>query len=119
VTTNRVFFKPDLLAGLTVAVMTIPQAMAYALIAGLPVQYGLYASIVPTVAGCLWGSSSHLISGPTTTVSLVVFITLSTLAKPGSIDYIQLILFLSLLVGLIKMILDLALPWRRTARAAP
>ena len=102
------FFKPDLLAGLTVAVMTIPQAMAYALIAGLPVQYGLYASIVPTIAGCLWGSSSHLISGPTTTVSLVVFSTLSTLAKPGSIDYIQLALFLSLLVGLIKMLLGLA-----------
>ncbi len=102
------FFKPDLMAGLTVAVMTIPQAMAYALIAGLPVQYGLYASIVPTIVGCLWGSSLHLISGPTTTVSLVVFSTLSVLAKPGSIDYIQLALFLSLLVGMTKMVLGFA-----------
>jgi SulP family sulfate permease len=50
------FLKPDLLAGLTVAVMTIPQSMAYALIAGLPVQYGLYASIVPTIVGCLWAA---------------------------------------------------------------
>jgi sulfate permease, SulP family len=102
------FLKPDLMAGLTVAVMTIPQAMAYALIAGLPVQYGLYASIVPTIVGCLWGSSAHLISGPTTTVSLVVFSTLSALAKPGSIDYIQLALYLSLLVGVVKLILGIA-----------
>jgi sulfate permease, SulP family len=102
------FLKPDLLAGLTVAVMTIPQAMAYALIAGLPVQYGLYASIVPTVVGCLWGSSTHLISGPTTTVSLVVFSTLSALTTPGSTYYIQMALFLSLLVGMVKMILGFA-----------
>jgi SulP family sulfate permease len=102
------FLRPDLLAGLTVAVMTIPQAMAYALIAGLPVQYGLYASIVPTIVGCLWGSSAHLISGPTTTVSLVVFSVLSALAVPNSISYIQLALFLSLLVGLIKMLMGFA-----------
>ena len=102
------FLRPDLLAGLTVAVMTIPQAMAYALIAGMPVQYGLYASIVPTIVGCLWGSSSHLISGPTTTVSLVVFSVLSTMAVPNSIHYIQLALFLSLLVGLVKMLMGFA-----------
>ena len=105
---NTRFLKPDLLAGLTVAVMTIPQAMAYALIAGLPVQYGLYASIMPTIIGCLWGSSAHLISGPTTTVSLVVFSTLGTLARPGSMDYIQLALYLSLLVGAVKLILGMA-----------
>jgi sulfate permease, SulP family len=105
---KRRFLKPDLQAGLTVAVMTIPQAMAYALIAGLPVQYGLYASIVPTIVGCLWGSSAHLISGPTTTVSLVVFSTLGVLAKPGGMDYIQLALYLSLLVGVIKLILGIA-----------
>ena len=102
------FLRPDLLAGLTVAVMTIPQAMAYALIAGMPVQYGLYASIVPTIIGCLWGSSAHLISGPTTTVSLVVFGVLSTMAVPHSIHYIQLALYLSLLVGLVKMLMGFA-----------
>ncbi|MGA8178938.1 MAG: SulP family inorganic anion transporter [Desulfobacterales bacterium] len=102
------FLRPDLLAGLTVAVMTIPQSMAYALIAGMPVQYGLYASIVPTIVGCLWGSSAHLISGPTTTVSLVVFSVLSALAVPNSISYIQLALFLSLLVGLVKMLMGFA-----------
>jgi len=102
------FLKPDLLAGLTVAVMTIPQSMAYALIAGLPVQYGLYASIVPTIVGCLWGSSAHLISGPTTTVSLVVFSVLKSVAEPNSISYIQLALFLSLLVGLVKILMGFA-----------
>ncbi len=102
------YLRPDLLAGLTVAVMTIPQAMAYALIAGLPVQYGLYASIVPTIVGCLWGSSAHLISGPTTTVSLVVLSVLSALAAPNSMSYIQLALYLSLLVGLIKMLMGFA-----------
>jgi SulP family sulfate permease len=102
------FFKPDLFAGLTVAVVAVPQSMAYALIAGLPVEYGLYASIMPTIVGCLWGSSAHLITGPTTTASLVVFSTLSPLADPGTPDYIQLALLLSLLVGLVKIMMGLA-----------
>jgi SulP family sulfate permease len=105
---GRPQIKADLLAGLTVAVVTVPQSMAYALIAGLPVQYGLYASIVPTIVGCLWGSSAHLISGPTTTVSLVVFSTLHDLALPGSPDYVGLVLFLSLLVGALKIAMGMA-----------
>jgi SulP family sulfate permease len=102
------FLKPDLIAGLTVAVVAVPQSMAYALIAGLPVEYGLYASIVPTIVGCLWGSSAHLITGPTTTASLVVFSTLSVLAAPGGPDYIQLALLLSLMVGLVKIAMGVA-----------
>ena len=76
--------RADLAAGLTVAVVAVPQSMAYALIAGLPVQYGLYASILPTVAASLWGSSAHLVTGPTTAVSLVVLGALSPLAAPGT-----------------------------------
>ncbi len=72
------------------AVVALPQSMAYAIIAGLPVEYGLYASIVPTIIGCLWGSSAHLITGPTTTASLVVFSALSSIARPGSLPYIEL-----------------------------
>jgi len=102
------FLKPDLIAGLTVAVVAVPQSMAYALIAGLPVEYGLYASIVPTIVGCLWGSSAHLITGPTTTASLVVFGTLSVLAAPGGAHYIQLALLLSLMVGLVKIAMGVA-----------
>jgi len=105
---GRPHIKADLFAGLTVAVVAVPQSMAYALIAGLPVQYGLYASIVPTIVGCLWGSSAHLITGPTTTVSLVVFSTLHNLAPPGSPEYVGLVLFLSLLVGVLKIAMGMA-----------
>ncbi len=105
---RRRFFKADLMAGLTVAVVAVPQSMAYALIAGLPVQYGLYASIVPTMVGCLWGSSAQLITGPTTAASLVVFSALSPLAAPSSAAYIQLALFLSFLVGAIKIVMGMA-----------
>lgn len=97
------YIKADLFAGLTVAVVAVPQSMAYALIAGLPVQYGLYASIVPTIVGCLWGSSAHLITGPTTAVSLVVFSSLSPLARPDTAAYLELALFLAMLVGVIQI----------------
>jgi SulP family sulfate permease len=100
--------RADLFAGLTVAVVALPQSMAYALIAGLPVQYGLYASIVPAVVGSLWGSSAHLITGPTTAVSLVVFSTLSDLAAPGSAAYLELAFFLALMIGLVQIVMGLA-----------
>lgn len=102
------YIKADLFSGLTVAVVAIPQSMAYALIAGLPVQYGLYASIVPTIVGCLWGSSAHLITGPTTAVSLVVFSSLSPMAPHGSAAYLQLAFFLALMVGVIQIGMGLA-----------
>jgi SulP family sulfate permease len=105
---KRRFIKPDVFAGLTVAVVAVPQSMAYALIAGLPVQFGLYASIVPTIIGCFWGSSAHLVTGPTTAVSLVVFSALSPLAEPGSPAYIQLAFLLALMVGAVQIIMGLA-----------
>jgi SulP family sulfate permease len=100
--------RADVVAGLTVAVVAVPQSMAYALIAGLPVQYGLYASIIPTIAACLWGSSSHLITGPTTTVSLVVFTTLAGLAQVGTPHYLELAFLLALIVGAIQIGMALA-----------
>jgi SulP family sulfate permease len=105
---GRRFIKADLFAGLTVAVVAVPQSMAYALIAGLPVQYGLYASIVPTIIGCLWGSSAHLITGPTTAVSLVVFSSLSTLAQPDSTLYIEYAFIMALMVGVVQIAMGLA-----------
>ena len=105
---RRNHIKADLFAGLTVAVVAVPQSMAYALIAGLPVQYGLYASIVPTIVGCLWGSSAHLITGPTTAVSLVVFSSLSPLAQVGSTGFIALALILALMVGIVQIAMGLA-----------
>ena len=105
---GRRFIKADLFAGLTVAVVAVPQSMAYALIAGLPVQYGLYASIVPTIIGCLWGSSAHLITGPTTAVSLVVFSSLSPLAQPDTALYIEFAFFMALMVGVTQIAMGLA-----------
>ncbi len=105
---NRYYFKVDLFAGLTVAVVALPQSMAYAMIAGLPVQYGLYASIIPTIIGCLWGSSAQLITGPTTTASLVVFSALSSIANPGSNIYIELAFLLAAMAGLIRLVLGAA-----------
>ena len=105
---RRSYIRADLFAGLTVAVVAVPQSMAYALIAGLPVQYGLYASIVPTIVGCLWGSSAHLITGPTTAVSLVVFSSLSPLATPESAAFVQLAFMLALMVGIVQIAMGLA-----------
>lgn len=103
----RRHLKGDLVAGLTVAVVAIPQSMAYALIAGLPVQYGLYASVVPTLAACLWGSSAHLVTGPTTAVSLVVFTTLSGVTAPGDPSWVEHALVLALLVGVLQVTMGL------------
>jgi len=105
---RRPHFQADLIAGLTVAVVALPQSMAYALIAGLPVQYGLYASIVPTLAACLWGSSAHLITGPTTAVSLVVFSALKNLAPPGTPAFIELAFWLAGFVGVIQIVMGAA-----------
>jgi SulP family sulfate permease len=100
--------RADAFAGLTVAVVALPQSMACALIAGLPVEYGLYASIVPTIIGCLWGSSAQLITGPTTTASLLVFSALSGMAAPGSADYIKLALLLAAMAGAIRLAMGIA-----------
>jgi SulP family sulfate permease len=89
----------DLLAGLTVAVVLIPQAMAYAMLAGLPAHYGLYAAAVTPAVAALWGSLRQLATGPIAILSLLVFTTLSPLTEPGSPRYVELALLLSLLVG--------------------
>ncbi len=100
--------RADFFAGLTNAVIVLPQGVAYALIAGLPPEYGLYAAIVPAIIAALFGCSWHLISGPTAALSIVVFTTLSPLAEPGSAEFIQLALTLTLLAGLFQLALAIA-----------
>jgi sulfate permease, SulP family len=100
--------KHDALAALTGAVIVLPQALAFATIAGLPPQYGLYAAVVPAVVAALWGSSWHLVSGPTTALSVLVLATLSPLAEPGTQRYIELALALSLMVGAMQLAMGLA-----------
>ncbi|MDX1595027.1 MAG: SulP family inorganic anion transporter [Gammaproteobacteria bacterium] len=104
---DRTTLRADLMAGLTGAAVVPPQGVAFALIAGLPPVYGLYAAMVPPVVAGLFGSSMHLVSGPTTAISIVVFSTLSPLAAPGSAEYVQLALTLAFLAGLIQLALGL------------
>ncbi|GAB4288439.1 MAG: SulP family inorganic anion transporter [Thiohalomonadaceae bacterium] len=105
---NRDSARADLLAGLTGAVIVLPQGVAFATIAGLPPEYGLYAAMVPAVIAALWGSSWHLVSGPTTAISIVVFASLSPLAEPGSADFVRLAITLAFLVGLLQLVMALA-----------
>lgn len=100
-------FKNDAVAGLTGMVIVLPQAVAFAMIAGLPPEYGLYAAMIPTIIAALFGSSHHLVSGPTTAISLVVYAKLSAFATPGSPEYISLALTLTFLVGAIQLSLGL------------
>ena len=105
---NRRTLKADLWAGLTGAVIVLPQGVAFAAIAGMPPEYGLYAAMVPVIISALFGSSLHLVSGPTTAISLVVFANVSLLAAPGSPDYIRLVLAITLLSGCLQMGLGMA-----------
>jgi sulfate permease, SulP family len=105
---DRRSLRADLLAGLTGAVILVPQAVAYASIAGLPPEYGLYTAIVPVIVAALFGSSWHLVSGPTAAISIVVFATLSPLAEPGSAAYIGLVLTLTFMVGVLTLLMGLA-----------
>jgi SulP family sulfate permease len=100
--------RADLLAALIGAVVVVPQGIAFATLAGLPPQYGLYSAMVPAVIAALFGSSWHLVSGPTNAISLVVFATLAPLAEPGSPQYVGLALTLALFVGLIQLAMGLA-----------
>ena len=97
----------DLLVGLSGAILALPQSIAYALIAGLPPEYGLYAAIIPVLTACLWGSSWHLICGPTAAISIVLYASVSPLAVPASQDYITLILLLTFLAGVFQWLLGL------------
>ncbi|WP_411564082.1 SulP family inorganic anion transporter [Pseudomonas shirazensis] len=99
--------RQDLLVGLSGAILALPQSIAYALIAGLPAEYGLYAAIVPVIIACLWGSSWHLICGPTAAISIVLYASVSPLAISGSSDYISLILLLTFLAGAFQLVLGL------------
>lgn len=97
--------KGDLSAGLIVAIMLIPQGMAYAMLAGLPPVIGLYASTIPLIIYALFGTSRQLAVGPVAMVSLLVFSGISTLATPGTEEYLSLAILLAFMVGMIQFLL--------------
>lgn len=100
---NRQTLSADLIAGLTGAVVVLPQGVAFATIAGMPPEYGLYTGIVPAIIAALFGSSWHLVSGPTTAASIVLFSALSAFAVPASPQYVQLAFTLAFMVGAIQL----------------
>jgi len=100
-----VTLKADAIAGLTGGLVLVPQGVAFATIAGMPPEYGLYAAMLPAIVAALWGSSWHLVSGPTTAISIVVFATMSPLAEAGSPEFVALVLTLTFLVGVFQLAL--------------
>jgi MFS superfamily sulfate permease-like transporter len=102
---GRTSLKMDIMAGLTVALVLIPQSMAYAELAGLPPYFGLYASFLPPVVAALFGSSHQLATGPVAVVSLLTATTLEPLATAGSQEYIAYAILLALLVGVFQFTL--------------
>ncbi len=100
--------RADLIAGVTGAIIVLPQGVAFAIIAGLPPEYGLYSAIVPAIVAALFGSSFHLISGPTTAISIVIFSAISPHAAPSSAEYISMVLTLTFMAGLFQLLLGLA-----------
>ena len=105
---NKDTLKADSMAGLTGAIIVLPQGIAFAAIAGMPPIYGLYTAMITPIIAALFGSSMHLISGPTTAISLVIFGTVSKFATPESPEYIQFVLTLTLLAGLFQLGMGLA-----------
>ena len=99
--------RADFLAGITVALILVPQSMAYAQLAGLPVVYGLYASFVPVIIASLWGSSSQLHTGPVAMLSLMSAAALIPFATPGSANFIELSIMLALMVGILRLALGI------------
>ena len=99
---SRVTLRADLFAGLLGALLVLPQGVAFATLAGLPAEYGLYSAIVPCIVAALFGSSRHVMSGPTNANSLALFAVLTPLAVAGSPGYIELALAVTVLVGVMQ-----------------
>lgn len=102
---SRRTLTADLSAGLTGAIVVLPQGVAFATIAGMPPEYGLYAGIVPAIVAAMFGSSWHLVSGPTTAASIVLYSSLSAMATPGTAEYVQLAITLAFMVGVIEIVM--------------
>lgn len=100
--------KADLFAGITGAFIVLPQGISFAMIAGLPSEFGLYTAIIPPVIAALFGSSRHLVSGPTTAISIIIFASLSPLAESGTGEYIRMALTLTFLAGVFQLVFGLA-----------
>lgn len=104
---NRSTINADLIAAFTGAMIMIPQGVAFATIAGMPPEYGLYAGMIPAIVAALFGSSWHLVSGPTTAASILIFSSLGMMADAGTASYVTLVLTLTFMVGVIELAMGL------------
>lgn len=104
---DRNKLSKDFIAGITIAIILIPQVMAYAILAGLPPVYGLYAAFLGTAVASLWGSSRHLSTGPAALVSFLVLTALVPIAEPESSEFIALAIILALIIGLIQLLMGI------------
>ncbi len=104
---NQDTLKADFLAGLTGAIIVLPQGVAFAMIAGLPPILGLYTAMVTPIIAALFGSSKHLISGPTTPISLIIFAAVSKFAEPTTAVFVEMTLAITFLAGIIQLVMGI------------
>ncbi len=104
---RRELLRADFIAGATVAMVLIPQSLAYAQLAGLPAYYGLYAAFLPVIIGAMWGSSNQLSTGPVAMTALLTGAALSQFATPGSPQFIELAITLAFVAGLLRLVMGL------------
>lgn len=105
---NKESIKADFMAGLTGAVIVLPQGVAFATIAGLPPEYGLYTAMITPIIAALFGSSFHLVSGPTTAISIVIFSAVSNHATVGTPEFISIAMTMTFLAGVYQLAFGLA-----------
>ncbi len=96
-------YLSDIIAGITVSIILLPQAMAYAVLAGLDPIFGLYSSIIPLIAYSIWGSSIHLAVGPVALMSIILLSSVGVFAEPGTDEYVDLVLFSGFIAGLLQI----------------
>ena len=105
---NQATLRTDILAGLTGAIVVLPQGVAFATLAGMPPAYGLYSAMIPCVIAALFGSSRVMVTGPANAISLTVLAIMAPLAVPESARYVQLVITLAFMVGVWQILLALA-----------
>ena len=105
---NKATLRTDILAGLTGAIVVLPQGVAFATLAGMPPAYGLYSAMLPCVIAALFGSSRVMVTGPANAISLTVLAVMAPLAQPESARYIELAITLTFMVGVWKILASLA-----------
>jgi sulfate permease, SulP family len=105
---NRRVLRADILAGLTGAIVVLPQGVAFATLAGMPPAYGLYSAMIPCVIAALFGSSRVMVTGPANAISLTVLAIMAPLAQPESARYVDLVITLAFMVGVWQLLLALA-----------